>query len=124
MDSPEWQRWVAQAQEDFAYGVAGLDEFPRGAAWNFHQAAEKSIKALLLREGVSFPRTHDLVRLLSLFPREIEVDEELREASFVLASYFPMTRYPGDFPEINAPRARDAMRASRIIINEMAKHCL
>jgi HEPN domain-containing protein len=87
MDSEEWQRWLTQAQDDFAYGVAGVDDFPRGAAWNFHQASEKSIKALLLKENVTFPITHDLVRLLVLLPPSKHANEAIREAAFLLASF-------------------------------------
>ena len=122
MDSEQWQRWIAQAHDDFAYGEAGVEDFPRGAAWNFHQAAEKSIKALLLHKGVEFPRTHDLVRLLVFIPEDLDLDENVREAAFLLSSYLPVTRYPGDLPEINSGRARQAMEASRLILSWVAKY--
>ena len=60
MDNPETGKWFAQAEDDFAYGCDGVASHPRGAAWNFHQAAEKAIKAVLISQDKDFPRTHDL----------------------------------------------------------------
>ena len=44
----------------------------------------------------------------------------VREGAFLLASYLPITRYPGDLAEINLGRAREAMEASRKIVDWVA----
>ena len=59
-------RWAAYAEEDYEYAQLGLTRYPRNATWDFHQAAEKYLKAALLEENIEPPRTHDLLRLLSL----------------------------------------------------------
>ena len=66
MTTDEANRWLKQAEDDLAYGRLGLDDYLRAATWQFQQAAEKSLKGLLIRRGVEFPRTHDTARLLTL----------------------------------------------------------
>ena len=31
MDSEQWQRWIAQAHDDFAYGEAGVEKQQKGS---------------------------------------------------------------------------------------------
>jgi HEPN domain-containing protein len=98
-------------------GCDGVTSHPRGAAWNFHQAAEKAIKAVLIAEEIDFPRTHDLPRLLTILQLEPSAIDTVSDAAFILSSFLPLTRYPGDWPEINASRAKEAKEASEIILN-------
>jgi HEPN domain-containing protein len=108
---------LAQAEDDYAYGCVGVGTHSRGAAWNFHQAAEKAIKAVLIRKEIDFPRTHDLPRLLTVLDDDSSGLETVREAAFVLSSFLPLTKYPGDWPEINESRAKEAQQVSEIILN-------
>ncbi|TPJ34265.1 hypothetical protein [Mesorhizobium sp. B2-6-5] len=65
---------VAEASVDIDAGVSALlgRISPGHAKWCFHQAAEKSIKALLQHEGVQdatlFKAGHDLAKLVALSP--------------------------------------------------------
>lgn len=117
MDSLESRKWLAQAEDDFAYGCIGVKSHPRGAAWNFHQAAEKAIKAVFILRETDFPRTHDLPRLLTILDDDSSGIAEVREAAFVLSSFLPLTRYPGDWPEINESRAIEAKQASESVLH-------
>jgi len=59
------------------------------------QAAEKSLKALLLDRGVSFPYIHNLAVLMQLLEKQGEsVPAEVREAAR-LTDYAVEARYPG-----------------------------
>jgi HEPN domain-containing protein len=66
----EVTRWVEKAEHDLrnAEYVSGLTEDCPTDTVCFHcqQCAEKYLKALLVWRNVAFPRTHDLVVLLSL----------------------------------------------------------
>lgn len=122
MDNPETGKWFAQAEDDFAYGCDGVASHPRGAAWNFHQAAEKAIKAVLISQDKDFPRTHDLPRLLTILQLEAPANDTVAQAAFILSGFLPLTRYPGDWPEINEARAKEAKEASEIILSWARKH--
>ena len=62
--------WIAKAEGDSATAQRepGATDNPNYDAVCFHaqQCAEKYLKAFLQEANVSFPRTHDLVDLLSL----------------------------------------------------------
>lgn len=67
---------------------------------SFHaqQAAEKSLKALLIRHQVEFGRTHNLGELLRLAePVAPGIDQTLSEAR-ALTPYAVTARYPGEEP--------------------------
>ena len=60
--------WVAKAEEDFAV-VRTLSRTRRpvlndAVCFHAQQCAEKYLKALLTRDHVAFPKTHDLLDLL------------------------------------------------------------
>ena len=79
----------------------------------FHaqQCVEKYLKALLVWEGIDFPRTHDLEALVALVPSESRPDlgdEELAR----LTEYATGARYPG-WEEIPLAAARRAVAVVR-----------
>ena len=68
-------RWIRLAEADLALAAAPL---PRGAIYEllcFHaqQAAEKSVKAVLVHEGIEFPPTHNIQRLIALLPERAPI---------------------------------------------------
>ncbi len=61
--------WVAKADKDFQAAVRLLDQgdqFREIVGFHSQQAAEKYLKALLVRHRVEFPKTHDIEELLDL----------------------------------------------------------
>ncbi|MDX2144326.1 MAG: HEPN domain-containing protein [Rhodospirillaceae bacterium] len=61
--------FLSLAREDLAAAKALLETFPRHAAFNLSQAAEKIIKAVLTSEGLSMGTSHhQLGRLVQLLP--------------------------------------------------------
>lgn len=65
--------WLDLARRDarVGEGLLGLGEI-EAAAFHVQQAAEKLIKALLIEQHIMPPRVHDLARLLSLLPTDVE----------------------------------------------------
>jgi HEPN domain-containing protein len=59
------------------------------------QAAEKAVKAALFHLQIPFPKTHDIVDLLTLLQEGgVAAPEEIRQAG-ILTEYAVDTRYPG-----------------------------
>jgi len=77
------------------------------------QCAEKSLKALLVAKGQTFPRTHDLVLLANLNTQTGVLlpvaSADLRE----LTRHAVVTRYPGHDP--TPEDAREALTTARAI---------
>jgi len=85
----------------------------------FHaqQAAEKSIKAILLFQGIEFPLTHDLEELLEIAEDHgMAIPAKVRQTSN-LTPYAVETRYPGFSGEIKADEVRNALRIAEQAIS-------
>lgn len=65
----------------------------QGAMYHFQQAIEKLLKTLIMISGNEFPHTHDINRLLKLYPDADELPSELNELAGVLTSWEAETRY-------------------------------
>lgn len=66
------------------------------AAFHAQQAAEKFLKALLVRFQIPFPKTHNIEQLLDLAtPSAAPIQEELASAT-LLTPFGVEFRYPGD----------------------------
>lgn len=92
------REWLRLARGDLALARAEVPDVPPELlCFHAQQAAEKAIKAVLLAEGIPFPRIHNLHRLLDLLEEQaLPVPAEVREAG-ALTLYAVLTRYP--FPE-------------------------
>ena len=77
------------------------------------EAAERTLKAALVLEGIDFPYTHDLNALRNLLPDSWPVRADL-------TGWDVQARYRGEWPE---PSAADAVRAeseARAVHNAVA----
>lgn len=51
----------------------GIDNYPEVIAFHAQQAAEKELKAALVSNGRVPPKTHDLIRLLSMCQEQLNM---------------------------------------------------
>jgi len=106
------RQWLTKADQDLAVAAHLLSEeapFLTAAAFHAQQAAEKYLKALLVRHQVEFPKTHDLGELLDLLATaDAALAQQLRAAEG-LNPYAVDTRYPGDCPEMTVQDGRQAV---------------
>jgi HEPN domain-containing protein len=88
--------WLRRARSNLAkadrdvYGVLYED-----LCLDAQQAAEKAVKAILVKRQIPFPKTHDIIDLLTLLQEAgIDTPEEIRQAG-ILTEYAVNARYPG-----------------------------
>lgn len=111
------RQWLDKGEEDFGL-IRHLtaEQYPYVGAIGFHaqQAAEKFLKALLVRHQIEFPKTHNLGELLDLIAAtDAALADSLRNVT-ALNPYGVDTRYPGDFLELTPADAKEAVElASR-----------
>ena len=106
------RQWLAKAEEDFVVAERLVSEGePYLSAVGFHaqQAAEKYLKAYLIRHQIEFPKTHNLGKLLDLVATLDPLLAESLRSSTALTPYGAVIRYPGDFPEMTAESAKTAV---------------
>jgi len=112
------QQWLDRAHTDFGAATVLLEEGRYLSVVGFHsqQAAEKSLKALLVHHQVEFPKTHKLDELLTLLaPLHPALTGSLAGVAAALNSYGVEVRYPGDLPELTLQTASAAVEhASRV----------
>ncbi len=111
------RRWLASGDGDLLAGKAILAAaMPSYEAASFHaqQAAEKALKALLVRHQVNFRKTHDLGELLRLAePVASGISQALGEVE-ALTPHAVDSRYPtAGAPVDREAAARDLGLAER-----------
>ncbi|MBA2572165.1 MAG: HEPN domain-containing protein [Gemmatimonadetes bacterium] len=91
------REWLGRARSNLAQARANTPEvYPEDLCFAAQQAAEKAIKAVMIRHGVRFPYIHDLAALLQLLRGSgLTIPDEVAEA-VQLSRYAVLTRYPGD----------------------------
>ena len=103
--------WLRFAESDLALARAPAAPGVLYEMLCFHaqQAAEKSLKAVLLAHKIEFPRTHNLRVLRDLLPPRLPVPSEV-EQSVELSDYATMARYPGAYEPVTEDEYREAIR--------------
>ena len=107
------QQWLDKAHKDlqaatilFSSNIGDYDN----VGFHAQQAAEKFIKALLVRYQVEFPKTHSIAVLRQLIT---QVDQTLAEhlaLADALTPYGVEFRYPGDFAPLSHAQGAHALQ--------------
>jgi HEPN domain-containing protein/predicted nucleotidyltransferase len=95
--------------------VEGRGWAPRVACFHAQQAAEKALKAVLVREGIPLQFTHNLELLRDLVPqgrRTASVEGDLGR----LSRRAGVPRYPGPGPDATADEAREELALAGAIV--------
>ena len=89
--------WLRHARSDLAVaeGPAAEEVLIETLCYHAQQAAEKSLKAVLVHYGIEFPYTHNIARLITIGrDSNLQWRDDLDEAA-ELTQYAVESRYPG-----------------------------
>ncbi len=115
----EVRRWLRYASDDLRAADIYLgsgETAPHIVCWHAQQAAEKAIKALLIKKGIAFPYVHDIAHLLTLLEQtELQIPEPVRRAED-LTRYAVVTRYPGIAEPVGESHYRDALVSAEAVV--------
>jgi HEPN domain-containing protein len=110
--------WLTKAEEDLAAAgliLGGALRSWENASFHAQQAAEKALKAVLVRYQINFPRSHDIGELLVLAePQAAGISAELGAAR-ALTGYAVSARYPGSEPVNKADATRHVDVAAGVV---------
>jgi HEPN domain-containing protein len=106
-------QWLDRARKDLAAGEVllkgGLEDY-ENVGFHAQQAAEKFIKAFLVRHQVEFPKTHNIALLTELVASvDLELAKRLAPAN-ALTPYGVEFRYPGNLPSVSRDDGEKAIR--------------
>lgn len=116
------QEWIRKAEHDL--GMANLamtyqPEFRDSICFHCQQAAEKYLKAFLIKNHIEFKKTHSLTYLLDLISDEINLPNEVYDYAEILEDYGVAVRYP-ESREPSEEDTREALESVNIIKNFIA----
>ncbi len=112
--------WLEFAEEDLEASRTLVKKgLIRTAAYHLQQAAEKSLKALLILQGSEIPRTHDIERLMNLLSTFYAIPRDIWDA-VNLTEYAFTTRYPDDYVPVSLEEYEEAYEVA-IRVYEWAK---
>lgn len=115
--------WFKKAEEDtLSLNAVLKDGAPSTACFLSQQIAEKYLKGFLISHGVEFPKTHDLLALLSFVPATVPDAVHLKDDFQLLNRYAIETRYPGDIPEVTQRDAEQAAAAAHRVKDFVLSH--
>lgn len=109
--------WIARAQRDYRALDALLrtgEPLEDSICFHAHQAVEKALKAVLVRNQISPPHRHLLKHLLALCPESLQRLGGVADACAILDAVFPKTRYPDD-PIPTEAEVEAAVTAARLV---------
>jgi HEPN domain-containing protein len=110
----------AYSDLDYAEANASPRVLLESRCFHLQQAAERSLKAVLVRAGIDVPKTHNLRILLDMLPADVEVTEDVQQATR-LSKYAVETRYPESGLPVSEEEYRDALRLARAVVRWAAE---
>jgi len=112
--------WLVYADTDLdtARYLTGMRPEPTEIiCFHCQQAAEKALKAYLVRLDIRPPKTHDLIEIISLCDITA-LAPEMSDHAFALNDYSVIARYPGARDILSADKD-DALRSAGAIVSSV-----
>ena len=108
--------WLRHARSDLAMANVALppDVLLNEPCFHAQQAAEKSLKAMLLHYGIEFPATHDIDYLIKLLPPTIVPPLETEELA-ELTNFAVVFRYPSEYEDVTEEEYQWALEAANTV---------
>ena len=110
--------WLEKAGRDLQAAerlIAGENPLADVGVFHCQQTAEKAMKAWLTHLDVIFPKTHSLVKLLSICVETLPDFIQFENHAFELTPLGTEFRYPGDFVEPSPERSFLALALAKEI---------
>jgi HEPN domain-containing protein len=111
----EIKEWMEKADHDLGAAkiiYLHLPDYFDTIAFHCQQAVEKYIKAVLIFYKIEFQRSHDLVYLLELLSRKIEIDEVKFRKAFTLNNFGVQIRYPNKILKLTKEELETSIQIS------------
>ena len=111
------REWLNRARSNLARArIVGANAYLEDACFDAQQAAEKAIKAVMVKRRIDFPYIHDIARLLRILESDGQVIPERLERAAELTRYATATRYPGVEDPVSAEAHAGAVAAAEAVV--------
>lgn len=105
------EQWIKIAERDLRTAKQGLEAhelITDTTCFHCQQAAEKYLKAFLVKNQIEFSKTHNIMSLLNLCATVDQAFKEELAVADVLTDYAVEIRYPDDWYEPTIEETRQA----------------
>src|SRR3989338_7605671 len=112
------REWLKKANEDFGFASSILPDttFYAQVCFHFQQAAEKFLKAYIVKKKLEFRKIHELRKLLKICEKDTPNFSDFREEADFLSPFYIDTRYPVHWPAaVSKEEALKAQEAAKRI---------
>ena len=117
------REWLNRARSNLTRAKSKLPGvYLEDLCFDAQQAAEKAIKAMMIRRNVEFPYVHDLGRLLLLFEEAGEPIPEVVRKAEDLTRYALVTRYPGIARPVSEQEYAEAVEIAERVVQWAKEH--
>ncbi len=111
------REWMNRARSNLALARSRIHHvYLEELCFEAQQAAEKAIKALLIRRGIEFPYIHDLSRLLLLLEEAGETIPSLVRQAEDLTDYATVMRYPARVEPVSEQEYAKAIEIAEAVV--------
>ncbi|MGH7467561.1 MAG: HEPN domain-containing protein [Longimicrobiales bacterium] len=119
-DASDAREWLRRARSNLARARAGrmtAEVLYEDLCFDAQQAAEKAIKAVLVRNRILFPKTHVIDVLLTLAESgDVVIPAEIQDAA-VLSDYATFARYPGPGEDVTEEEYQRALGLAERVVH-------
>ena len=111
------REWMNRARSNLALATNRVSgAYLEDLCFEAQQAAEKAIKAVMIKRDIEFPYVHDLGRLLSMLEIIDEpIPEEVQQAA-TLTKYAWEGRYPGVMEPVSEHDYTEAILLAEVVV--------
>ena len=114
-DDPK--EWLNRVRSNLAIAKSRVPgAYLEDLCFEAQQAAEKAIKARLIKLGIDFPYVHDLAHLLSLLEASGEFVPDAVRESADLTPYAVFTRYPAPVRPVTLEEYTAAVDTAEVVV--------
>ena len=111
------REWLNRAFSNLARAREALEDvYLEDLCFDAQQAAEKALKAVLIKHGVAFPYVHDLDQLLELVEQALSGIPEEVQAAGLLTRFAVVTSYPGAIGVVTRADHKDALATADAVV--------
>ena len=113
------KEWLKKAHNDMAAArlLAAQPALRDTALYHCQQAAEKSVKGLLVFHGRSFAKIHDIVELIAANLQALPQLREWLPSAARLTPYAVRFRYPGDLIQPSAEETAEILACAEDMVS-------
>ena len=111
------REWLNRARSNLAVAKNRIpDVYLEDLCFDAQPAAEKAIKAVMVKCTIKFPYVHDLANLLSLLEKTGENIPEMVGKAEALTPYAVTTRYPGTIRPVSEQGYAEAIEIAEAVV--------